>query len=119
MNTGSRKPQYMHSRTYRMPWLAGLEKTDLLDMHPSDGEKYGIACGDRIRISTPYGSILATANLTSTVLPGVVHMYHGNEKANTSLLMSHEFLDPVSGYPGYKSFPCRVDKVTETEVEKA
>ena len=73
-------------------------------------EKLGIQSGDRVRITTPSGSIGATANVTATVFPGVVHMYHGNEKANTSYLMNHDFLDPLSGYPGYKSFPCRVEK---------
>ncbi len=110
INTGSRRPQYMHTRTYRMKWIGNLEPNDLLDLHPQDAEKLGIQSGDRVRITTPSGSIGATANVTATVFPGAVHMYHGNEKANTSYLMDHDFLDPLSGYPGYKSFPCRVEK---------
>ena len=111
MDTGSRKPQFIHSRTFRMEWIAGLEGTDLLDIHPEDAGNLEIKNGDRVRISTPSGSVEATAHLTATVLPGVVHMYHGNEKANLSYLMAHDFLDPISGYPGYKSFPCRVEKL--------
>lgn len=111
MDTGSRKPQFIHSRTFRMEWIAGLEGTDLLDIHPEDAGNLEIKDGDRVRISTPSGSVEATAHLTATVLPGVVHMYHGNEKANLSYLMAHDFLDPISGYPGYKSFPCRVEKL--------
>lgn len=110
INTGSRRPQYMHTRTYRMKWIRDLEPNDLLDIHPRDAEKLGIQSGNRVRITTPSGSIGATANVTATVFPGVVHMYHGNEKANTSYLMDHDFLDPLSGYPGYKNFPCRVEK---------
>ena len=111
MNTGSRRPQYMHSRTYRMGWIAELEATDILDIHPDDAAKYGIAQCDRVKIVTPAGSVEATAQLTATVHPGVVHMYHGNEKANVSYLMAYDYLDPYSGYPGYKSFPCRVEKL--------
>ena len=33
MNTGSRKPQYMHSRTYRIDWIAELEDNDIQDLH--------------------------------------------------------------------------------------
>lgn len=112
MDTGSRRPQYVHSRTYRMRWIAELEDNDILDMHPQDAAQYGIADYDRVKITTPTGSIEATAHLTATVHPGVVHMYHGNEKANVSWLMAHDYLDPISGYPGYKSFPCRVEKVS-------
>ena len=112
MNTGSRKPQYIHSRTYRMRWLAQLEDNDLLDIHPEDAAPYGIQNYDKLRISTPSGSIEATAHLTATVCRGVVHMYHGNEHANPSYLMAHDFLDPISGYPGYKSFPCRVERLS-------
>lgn len=115
MNTGSRKPQYMHSRTYRMPWLAGLEPTDLLDIHPEDARALGLEEGNRAAVSTPYGRVETTAHLTATVLRGVVHMYHGNESANLSYLMLHEFLDPISGYPGYKSFPCRVERIEKGE----
>ena len=111
MNTGSRRPQYVHSRTYRMKWIAELEDNDILDIHPEDAAKYGIANFDRVKIVTPAGSVEATAQLTATVHPGVVHMYHGNEKANVSYLMAYDYLDPYSGYPGYKSFPCRVEKL--------
>lgn len=110
MNTGSRRPQFMHSRTYRMRWISQLEDNDILDIHPRDAGQYGIEEHDRVIISTPRGSIKATAHLTATVHPGVVHMYHGNEQANTSWLMAHDFLDPYSGYPGYKSFLCSVEK---------
>ncbi|MBP3485707.1 MAG: molybdopterin-dependent oxidoreductase, partial [Oscillospiraceae bacterium] len=113
MNTGARRPQYMHTRTYRMRWLAELEPNDLLDIHPEDAARYGLTDGGRVRITTPAGSICATVHCTATVHPGAVHMYHGNERANTSYLMAHDYLDPYSGYPGYKSFPCRVEAVTE------
>ena len=113
MNTGARRPQYMHTRTYRMRWLAELEPTDLLDIHPQDAAQYGLTDGGRARVTTPSGSITATVHCTATVHPGAVHMYHGNEQANTSYLMAHDYLDPYSGYPGYKSFPFRVEAVTE------
>lgn len=41
INTGSRRPQYMHTRTYRMKWIGNLEPNDLLDLHPQDAGKAG------------------------------------------------------------------------------
>lgn len=52
LNTGSRKPQLFHARTYRVPWLAGLEKATLVEIHPEDAKKYGIADGDMVRVSS-------------------------------------------------------------------
>ena len=75
-----------------------------------DAKALGLKNYDRAVITTPSGSVEATVNTTATVNPGTVHMYHGNEKANVSYLMAHDYLDPYSGYPGYKSFPCRVEK---------
>lgn len=38
LNTGSRKPQLFHARTYRVPWLAGLEEATLVEIHPKDAK---------------------------------------------------------------------------------
>lgn len=58
LNTGSRKPQLFHARTYRVPWLAGLEEATLVEIHPEDAKKYGIADGDMVRVSSPGGKYL-------------------------------------------------------------
>ena len=68
LNTGSRKPQLFHARTYRVPWLAGLEKATLVEIHPEDAKKYGIADGDMVRVSSPVGSICGLAAVSYTHL---------------------------------------------------
>ncbi len=110
MNSGSRKPQFMHSRTYKMKWIRDLEPIDAVDINPEDAKKYGFTQGEKVSISTDKGSIDATINITVTVLPGVVHMYHGNVNADVDKLMDKDYLDPLSGFPGFKSFACRIDK---------
>jgi hypothetical protein len=44
------------------------------------------------------------------VLPGVVHMYHGYAQANVNQMIEADYLDPLSGYPGYKSLLCRIER---------
>jgi hypothetical protein len=56
------------------------------------------------------------ANVTELARPGVVHMYHGHPDADVNLLLDPDELDPISGFPAYKSVACRVDKARE-EVE--
>ena len=40
-------------------------------------------------------------------------MYHGYSHADVNQLIEADYLDPISGYPGYKSLLCKVEKVAE------
>lgn len=111
LNTGSRLPMFIHSRTFRLPWTRSLMPEAAADLNSLDGERLGISQGDSIRISTPQGAIQVKANLTETVLSGVVHMYHGYAEADVNRLIEGNYLDAISGYPGFKGLLCRVDKV--------
>jgi hypothetical protein len=42
------------------------------------------------------------------VAPGVVSMYHDDPDASVNLLIEPDYLDPISGYPGFKSLLCEV-----------
>ena len=52
-------------------------------------------------------------NLTEMVQPGVVHIYHGHRDADVNNLFVFEgdYLDPLSGFPGFKSALCKIEKV--------
>lgn len=113
LNTGSRKPQLFHSRTYRMSWLAGLEKTPMVELHPEDAKKYGIKEGDMIEVTSPAGSVKGTAAFCINGRPGVVNMYHGSKDGEANELISKDYLDPYSGFPGYKSYFCRIAAAKE------
>lgn len=117
LSSGCRKPQLVHTRCYRMPWLTGLEDTSLADIHPEDAGGLGLAQGDEIRISTPKGSLEAHANITRAGQKGVVFLYHGDPQRDPNELMDKDYLDPISGFPGYKSFVCRVEKKGEESYE--
>lgn len=111
LNTGSRLPMFVHTRTYRLPWTASLRPDHpSADLNPADAKKQNISQGDTIRIITPKGTITVKANLTQMVLPGVVHMYHGHSDADVNILLEWDYLDPVSGFPGFKSALCRVER---------
>ena len=42
--------------------------------------------------------------------PGIVHVYHGNAKGEANDLIDRNYLDPISGFPGYKSYFCKIEK---------
>jgi anaerobic selenocysteine-containing dehydrogenase len=112
LNTGSRLPMYVHTRTFRLTWTNGLRPNHpAADISPADAARIGIKQDEVIRISTPKDAIVVKANLTQMVQPGVIHMYHGHSEANVNLLFEGDYLDPLSGFPGFKSALCKVEKV--------
>ena len=111
LNTGSRQPMLVHTRMYHVGWSQTVfPMRAACDMNPADAKKRGIVQGDEVVLSTPEGSLTVMANLTEAALPGVVHIFHGNAKADVNTLFPMEYVDPISGYPGYKSAVCKVEK---------
>jgi hypothetical protein len=65
-----------------------------------------------VELSTPVGAaIQVKANLTELVPPGVAQVYHNLPGADINLLLPGDYLDPISGFPGYKSLICAVKKI--------
>ena len=111
INTGSRLPMFVHSRTFRLPWTRGLRQDPCADINPEDAKELGIEQGDSIRLYTPKGEIFVKANVSSMIQKGVVSMYHGYKEANVNYLMDADYLDPISAFPGFKSFLGNIEKV--------
>lgn len=111
LNTGSRLPMFVHTRTFRLSWTSSLRpEFPSADLNPADAARLGIKQGEKFRIATPKDGIEVKANLTQMVQPGVVHMYHGHPAANVNKLLEGDYLDPLSGFPGFKSLLCKVEK---------
>ncbi len=114
LNTGSRLPMFIHSRVNHLSWTRNLRPTHpAVDLNPADAERLGVREGDDMTLSTPYGTITVKANPTHMVLPGVAHMYHGWAGADVNSLFQGDYTDPISGFPGYKSALCKLEKVAE------
>ena len=66
LNTGSRLPMYVHTRTFRLTWTNSLRPNHpAADINPGDAARLGIKQDDAIRISTPKDFIAVKANLTA------------------------------------------------------
>ncbi len=113
LGTGTRLPMFIHSRMFRVPWTRSLRREAMVDLNPADAAKYGVVQGDLVELSTPEGSIRVRANVTHLAAPGVAHMYHDYPEADVNSLLSPDYLDPISGFPGFKASLCAVRKVSE------
>ena len=109
LGLGARLPMYQHSRTFRLPWTRALSPDPHADVHPEDAAAAGIADGEWMKIVTPYGEVTVRARTTLLVRKGDVHMYHDWPQANANDLLDGDYLDPISGFPGYRSSLCKIE----------
>jgi len=111
MTSGARVMAYTHSQFRNIPRLRKLMPDPLVDINPTDATPRGIKTGDTVTISSPRGSIRMKANVTDTILSGVVSMpHHWPGEANVNSLVDDRTLDPISGFIPCKSQLCQVVK---------
>ncbi|EHP8768726.1 tetrathionate reductase subunit TtrA, partial [Salmonella enterica subsp. enterica serovar Infantis] len=71
------KSNTMSSSTAVIPRLHHVKPANLVALNPQDGERYGLQHGDRVRIITPGGQVVAQISLLNGVMPGVIAIEHG------------------------------------------
>lgn len=111
LNTGSRKSHMHHSKMYRLNWINNLEEPDTITINPKTAKKHNIGDGDKIKLSTYKGYIIGKINISIEASEDIIYVYHGNKNSDVNELLDKDYLDPISGFPGYKSIPCRIDKI--------
>jgi len=110
LTSGGRSANFTHSQGRNLETLSKREPHPRVQMSPADAEARGIEDDDDVSISSPVGEIRMKAWVTDIVMPGVVHAPHGWEVANVNSLYPDDNLDPISGYPTFKSSLCQVVK---------
>jgi anaerobic selenocysteine-containing dehydrogenase len=109
--TGARIKEFTHSQHRNIPRLRKMHPDPLMDINPDDAGKLGIREGDMVLAESPRGKARFKAHVTPDILPRVVHMEAGwGGDANINFLTQDENLDPISGYPAFRSGLCRVRK---------
>ncbi|MFA9462140.1 molybdopterin-containing oxidoreductase family protein [Thiohalorhabdus sp. Cl-TMA] len=106
LTSGGRSKYYTHSQQQRFPGLAAKDPVPRAQIHPWDADAQGIRDGADVVVRTPRGAVTFTAEVTDAVKPGVVHCFHGWSKADVNQLTDHLHLDPISGFPPFKSGLC-------------
>jgi anaerobic selenocysteine-containing dehydrogenase len=109
--SGARVLAYTHSQFRNIAQLRNLMPEPLVDINPADAKSRGIETGDTVMVTSPRGSIKVKANVTDAILAGVVSMPHQwSGEANVNNLVDDRNLDPISGFPPFKSQLCQVAK---------
>ncbi len=112
---GVRRPQFFQSRTYRIPWLAGLEDIYSVSISPEDAAKLKVENGDKVKVSTPMGEAVYNVLIDSGALPGNVYLPNDQPQRDGNRLIDADCCDPISGFPVFRCWFCGLEAV---EVEK-
>ncbi|MFC1970587.1 molybdopterin-dependent oxidoreductase [Chloroflexota bacterium] len=109
--SGARTSAYTHSQFRNIARLRKIMPEPLVDINPADAKSRGIQSGDTVMVNSSRGSIKMEANVTNAILAGIVTMpHHWPGEANVNALVDGQTLDPISGFPPYKSQLCQVTK---------
>jgi predicted molibdopterin-dependent oxidoreductase YjgC len=108
LTTGRRLEDYntgVQSGRYRYPRRRG----ETLDLSPEDAARLGVADGDRVRVTSRRGSVVAPVHLDDSLRPGLVFMtFHFPEDVATNLL-TIDASDPRSGTAEFKAAAVRIE----------
>jgi anaerobic selenocysteine-containing dehydrogenase len=97
-----------------------------LMLHPQDAEARGIVDGASVRVTSRVGSVLASAEVTEDIAPGVLSLPHGwghdepgtqmavaakRPGTNSNVLTDEAVLDPISGTAVLNGIPVELEAV--------
>jgi anaerobic selenocysteine-containing dehydrogenase len=126
--TSAKNTLFCESQHRALPGLRRQAMDPEVELHPAAAAERGIQPGDWVRIETPQGSVRARARLNDTLKPNVVCGQHGwwqaceeigapgydpfsQDGANLNLIISNEFIDPVSGSVPQRAYLCQINRL--------
>ncbi|MFJ7076704.1 molybdopterin oxidoreductase family protein [Streptomyces sp. NPDC098781] len=125
---GRRHLRSNNSWMHNVPALTGGSNRCTLHIHPEDAEKLGITGAGAVRIKGAGGEVVAEAEVTDSVRPGVVSLPHGwghdrpgtrlahaatDPGVNVNQLLDGSLLDPLSGNAVLNGVPVEVAPLSE------
>lgn len=128
LTTGARTYAYFHSEGKQIPLLRELNPDPLLEIHPKDAAKLGIADGEWVNVENQFGKCELKAKVVPVVKPGVVHAQHGfwfpeedgEEphlfgvwRSNINELVPHKNVGKLGFGAPFKCLICKVEKIAK------
>jgi formate dehydrogenase major subunit len=90
-----------------------LRREATIDLSPEDGERYRVSEGEKVRVSSRRGSVVAPVRFDSGLRPGLAFLsVHFHEQVATNDL-TIDAVDPKSGTSEFKATAIRIEKCRE------
>jgi predicted molibdopterin-dependent oxidoreductase YjgC len=110
LTTGRRLDSY-NTGVQTSGYTSPLRRGETLDLSPEDADRYGLDEGERVRVTSRRGSIVAPIRTDETLRPGLAFMtLHFPDDVATNLL-TIDATDPKSGTAEFKATAIRIDRV--------
>ena len=110
LTTGRRLDSYntgVQSGGFKSP----LRRGESIDVCPADAARLGLADGERVRVRSRRGAVVAPARIDPGLRPGLVFMtFHFPDEVDTNLL-TIDATDPKSGTAEFKASAVRIEKL--------
>jgi predicted molibdopterin-dependent oxidoreductase YjgC len=114
LTTGRRLDSFntgVQSGGYKSPMRRG----ETLDLCAEDAARYGVTAGERVKISSRRGSVIAPVRIDEGLRPGLAFMtLHFPDEVDTNIL-TIDATDPKSGTAEFKAAAIRIDKLSAGE----
>lgn len=112
LTTGRNYFQYhTGTMTRKTSTLEREEPECTVEINPADASSLGIRKGERIKISTRRGTIVARASLTDKIISGTIYIpFHFNEAPANRL--TNPAIDPEAKIPEFKVCAARIEKIS-------
>ncbi len=118
-NSGARVQTDFRSQHHNIPGLLEKRPAPMVTMHPDEAAKRGIEDGDDVLVVTPRGSVPYRALVSAGIVKGAIEANMGGgsplandawRRANVNELTEPDHVDPISGFPIYKTLLCEIVK---------
>jgi predicted molibdopterin-dependent oxidoreductase YjgC len=110
LTTGRRLDSYntgVQSGAFSSPLRMG----ETIDLSPVDAERYGVAPGEKVRVTSRRGSVEVPVRIDPGLKPGLAFMtLHFPDEVDTNRL-TIEAVDPKSGTAEFKAAAIRIDRL--------
>ena len=112
LTTGRRLDSYntgVQTSRYSSP----LRRDEALDLSPEDGTRYNLCEGEKVRVSSRRGSVVAPVRFDPGLRPGLAFLtlHFHNQVATNDLTI--DAVDPKSGTAEFKATAIRIEKFQE------
>jgi predicted molibdopterin-dependent oxidoreductase YjgC len=95
-------------------YASPLRHDATIDLSPEDGKRYQVREGERVRVSSRRGSVVAPVRFDAGLRPGLAFLsVHFHDQVATNEL-TIDAVDPKSGTAEFKATAIRVDKCVES-----
>jgi anaerobic selenocysteine-containing dehydrogenase len=110
LTTGRRLDSY-NTGVATAEYTSPLRRGETLDISPEDAQRYGVAEGEVVRVSSRRGSLLVPVHLDRTLRAGLAFMTFHFADVHTNVL-TLDTADPKSGTSEFKATAIRIDKAS-------